>query len=102
MRPTLRAALALSLIAALGCAVDRGGTPGLDSLDWLAPGASTEAEVREKLGPPAFMRESATGTRYLTYHAFAISLYGLRNNSDVVVIRIENDRVQNILEGSYF
>lgn len=95
--------LAAALPALWGCAVDRGGTALVrEDLDWLRAGATTEQEVRDRLGEPFDLREAADGARYLRYHAYAIGPYGLPNDSDVAVFFVRDGAVQEAAEGDFF
>lgn len=95
--------LVVSLLACAGCATDRGGAQGLDDvLDGIVAGTSSEAELREQLGGPDFLRVDATGQRYLTYQTYSIPLYGLIDDSEVVVFLVRDGTVQSWQTGSYF
>lgn len=98
--PTLLA-LAFWLTTA-ACATDAGGTTGLaEPLDWLAPGQTSEAEVLQRLGQPAYRSESADGQRALLYFAYEIPIYGLGDWSQALEVRVRDGEVIEVRESGY-
>lgn len=103
-RPLRRGLLFASALLIASCAVDRGGNAAaMDaSLAWVQPGATTEAEVRERLGEPFEVLEDGSGRRDLIYEAYEIGRYRHPNDSDVLVFRLHDGTVREVSEREFF
>ncbi len=106
MRSALALLCALPLLAVLpACAADTlGGSPQLREVadrELVQFVGVSEMAVRERLGEPYDLRETADGTRWLRYVGLAIGRYGVPARSRVVVFRVVDGVVEEVATGSF-
>ncbi|KAA3606032.1 MAG: hypothetical protein DWQ01_17710 [Planctomycetota bacterium] len=75
--------------------------PSASEMDWVIPGETREARIVEELGQPWSLREDDQGRRYYIYAHQDIWTYKIPDNSEAVLILVENGVVTDLQVGDY-